>query len=33
MLITFERGGWALAMNQEEDVALQQAIDFYDEKK
>jgi hypothetical protein len=25
--------GWTLAMNQEEDVALQQEIDFYDEKK
>lgn len=24
------RGGWPLAMNQEEDIALQQAIDFYD---
>ena len=24
------RGGWPLAMNQERDVALQQAIDFYD---
>ena len=24
------RGGWPLAINQEEDVALQQAIDFYD---
>ena len=26
-------GGWTLIMNQEEDVALQQAVDFYDEKK
>lgn len=24
------RGGWPLAINQEEDIALQQAIDFYD---